>query len=1182
MVYRANDLLLQRDVALKLLPQAELDAEARDRLLHEARSAAQLNHPNIVSVFDAGEAENRQFIVMELVEGPSLLEHRPDSFSEIISIARQVCAALEHAHAHGVIHRDLKPGNILISPDGTAKLTDFGLARSPASHITVEGDIVGTVFYLPPEQAMGKPVDARTDLYALGVVLYELVAGRLPFIADQALAVISQHLFAPLVPPSTYRPDLPPAFEKIILKLLAKNPQERFASASEVIVKLDEVETLAGMPEQLPVEKAQPAEAVLLLEKLVRGRLVGRQPELAQLKDLWKHVRQGHALLVLLSGEPGVGKTRLAHELLVYARLNGAPALQGGCYEYEATSPYLPVSEALREWVGEQNPLALQAQIGPLAPELARLAPEIEDKIGSLAPNPKLPPNEERLRLFDHVARLLQNLASQRGLLLFIDDLHWADQGTLALLHYLMRNLRNVPVMILAAYREIELDRNHPLSDALVEWNRERLAMRLPLGRLSSADVAELLASLFGMESASAEFVDVIYRETEGNPFFVEEVVKALIQQGQIYRVDGRWDRQALHDLTIPQSIKEAISRRLNRLTPPCIETLHVASVMGKRFDFDELSAASTQGEDELLDALDEAVAAQLLRVEGETSFVFTHDKIREVLFEELNPIRRRRLHQRAGAGLEKLYRESPVRSSCCTPVQVLAYHFIEAGDLEKGLGYSIQAAGEANQLYAHDEALQYYRRALECAESLNLPERLAEIYAHIAWVYIDQGMLQQAIEALESALRLETDPRRRARLKVDIGSNRIHSLSAASADPDAFQHALEYLQAAMQELDPETQVNELALGEAVIGRYYHYHHETGQSIEHLRRALELAGPLDNPQTLSWIYGYLSGAYQMRGDFNESLEWAQRCIDLGQRKEYPLATALGYEFIAEDYFALGRWRESIEYSRNELQIAEKIGSFERMAWAENNLIYSLYWLGELAAALAAADRAVALAERIGDKRLPVLAYARRAKVLLDLDDDEAAQRDIDFVVGRARELNVEQCTDWAYDLLGYAYVQRSQWDSLFELAERYKKDLDQDHPELLVLAYLGLGRIREVNQLYEQYRDLDLTGYTPQDQAAHWRLVGQALAALGDWPEALRAFERALSGFEVLEACQEVARTLLARAETKWAMGDPPDACADLQKALQIFSDCGAKRGLSRAQALLEQWGCAKPQQRSS
>jgi len=196
----------------------------------------------------------------------------------------------------------------------------------------------------------------------------------------------------------------------------------------------------------------------------------------------------------------------------------------------------------------------------------------------------------------------------------FIDDVHWADQGTLSLLHYLLRRLRNDRVLVLAAYREVELDRSHPLASALVDWNRERLATRIALGRLSRADTGALLAGLFGQDGVSEEFAAALFRETEGNPFFIEEVVKSLIEQNQIYRENGRWLRKETHELAIPQSVKEAIGRRLNRLTDATVDALRTAAALGKIFPFRELAAVSRSSEHQLLDALDEASAAQLIR----------------------------------------------------------------------------------------------------------------------------------------------------------------------------------------------------------------------------------------------------------------------------------------------------------------------------------------------------------------------------------------------------------------------------------------------------------------------------------------------------------------------------------------------------------------------------------------
>ena len=324
-VYRAHDLLLDRDVAVKVLSESGLGTEGRARLLREAQAAARLNHPNIATLYDAGEVGGTAFIVMELVEGKTLFEQKPASLETTLSIARQICAALEHAHTHGIIHRDLKLENVVITSEGLAKLTDFGLARD-VSRLTPTGPVFGTVFYLAPEQALGQEVDHRTDLYALGVLLYELTTGRLPFEGGDALTVISQHLNAPVVPPQTHVPDLPPALDALILQLLSKQPADRPASAAEVRRALEQI----GGDASTSVRASTPRHNL----PIQVTRFVGREKELAEVRRLLAPLTpalsqaerkqglpshfgreeggEGRARLLTLTGSAGTGKTRLA------------------------------------------------------------------------------------------------------------------------------------------------------------------------------------------------------------------------------------------------------------------------------------------------------------------------------------------------------------------------------------------------------------------------------------------------------------------------------------------------------------------------------------------------------------------------------------------------------------------------------------------------------------------------------------------------------------------------------------------------------------------------------------------------------------------------------------------------------------------------------------------------------
>jgi len=447
-----------------------------------------------------------------------------------------------------------------------------------------------------------------------------------------------------------------------------------------------------------------------------------------------------------------------------------------------------------------------------------------------------LTPNEERLRLFDNIARFLQSLAANRGLLLFIDDLHWADRGTLSLLHYVLRHLRNDRALVLSAYRDVELNRSHPLAGILVDWNRERLITRLALHRFNSADTTSMLITLFGEDTVSADFSDLIFRETEGNPFFVEEVVKALIEQGDIYRSKDRWDRREINELMIPQSVKDAVGRRLSRLSEICEDVLTVAAGLGKQFFFNDLVAVVTSDEDA---ALDEAAAAQLIVSTGEESFSFTHDKIREVLIEELNPIRRRRLHRRIAEGLERL------NASNLDPYAGdLAYHFTLSGDLQKSLDHSLRAAKSAAKMFGHDEALAYYEQAREAAEELGQLDQVVSIDESMGDVYSQRGETAFAVEALERGLSGTNSPSRRASIKARIG---------CAYGSVGVPRGLPYLNQAVKELDVKSQTDDLAATTAFLGRYYHYHARHMKAIEYLEQARSLAEPIGNPQTLQTI-----------------------------------------------------------------------------------------------------------------------------------------------------------------------------------------------------------------------------------------------------------------------------------------------------------------------------------------
>ena len=1144
-VYRAHDTRLDRAVAIKTLAAGTLGDEARKQLLNEARAAARLNHPNIISLFDASESNGDAYIVMELVEGRSLHEQRPDSLAGVIDVARQICQALAHAHAHGIVHRDLKPENVIVMADGRVKLLDFGLARPIASRLTTEGGISGTVYYLAPEQAMGRKVDVRADLYSLGVILYELTTHQLPFTGDDPLTVVTQHLHAPVVPPRTILPDLPPALEYLILALLAKQPEDRPADAMAVDKALADIRLGSAAGEVAAADEVR-------IGLLARGRLIGRRNELDRLRRLWSEALAGECVLALISGEPGVGKTRLARELIATARLGGATVLSGGCYEYEATTPYLPLVEALRDWVREESPERLRAVVDTSAPEIVRMAPEAEAILGPPPPRPPLTPGEERLRLFDSLARVFQRMAAPNGLLIFLDDLHWADSGTLQLLHYLLRHLRHDRVLILVAYREIELDRSHPLAEAIVEWNRERRPVRLSLGRLSQAETAAMLASLFQAATVSPEFVEAIQRETEGNPFFIEEVVKALIESGVVYREDGRWERKAIEELAIPQSVKEAIGRRLNRLETTTSDMLHSAAVIGKTFSFDLLADSLGVDEGDLLPALDEATAAQLVTpVEGE-AFVFTHDKIRETLYDELNPIRRRRLHQHVGEALERRRSGDPRARA-----QDLAYHFTAAGDSRRGLEYSLQAAEQARKLYAWDEAIQFLTTARECALGLEQSDEVVRLDALMGATYGDKGQFLEAIAAYQRALDATVEPRERVSLNIHlaemytwVGDNR----------------ALAILNQTIEELDPATQPLELASARALLARHYHYASQFSRAIELLNQVLPVLEEMGDTFTLTRTLAYYAGAYQHLARSEESDRWAERLISLGETSGHTFATAVGHEYLAENAGVCGRFERAAEHARLDRQLGERIGSLDRMGWSDFALAFAQAGLGELEGAEETIRDGLELAERIGDRRLAALAQATLASILADRGGYDEAHELVEVAIGSADSLNQVFIQSFARFAGAYLALRRQDPGTAYSYladARRLYQPTESNNSRLVIgglmgEACLGLGRLEEAAQVGGEHLDLARGAGAFREQVRGLRVLGAVAAAGGDPARGLELTEQAIALHQDRSDPIELGRTLVFRSSVLLQQGESEAARSDLSEALTIFERVGA------------------------
>ncbi|MCH8814974.1 MAG: protein kinase [Chloroflexi bacterium] len=718
-VYLAHDDRLDRDVAIAVIKTEGLDEAGLARVKREAQAMGRLgDHPHIVTIHDIGEDGSQPYIVSQYMSGGDLdgliqgsKEHQLD-IETVLRIGDQICGALEHAHTRGVIHRDLKPGNIWLTEKNDAKLGDFGLAMAlDESQITVEGMMVGTVSYMPPEQALGRQAEARSDLYALGCVLYEMLTGRPPFLGDDTIAIISQHVNTAPIIPSSHNKDVPRSLDNLVMRLLSKNPADRPASAGAVA---EELSRIGAEPKE---EDLGEIDAVSDLGQAAWGNFVGRRDEIRQLKTAFEDTLSGQARLMMVVGEPGIGKTRLAQEFAVYAELRGARVLWGRCYEGEVV-PYQPFVEAFREYARERPDDELREELGRGAPEMMQLVSEIQQRFPDIVEAPRLEGEAERIRLFESVTTFVRNATEARPVVLFLDDIHWADKPSLLLMQYLARNITRDRLMMVGTYRDVELDRTHPLSEVVAALRSDRLYERVLLRGLSSDDTRSMIAAVSEQEVTNEPFAEAIFRETEGNPFFIEEVLKHLVETGAIRREEGRWTGDPSVLDSIPEGVREVIGRRLERLSEGCNRLLTLASTMTGGFAWETLKAISGEEEAIFLDLIDEALRAQVIKERGrglDGIYDFTHALIRQTLYGELSTPRRVVLHRQIGESLEGLY------SANLEPhFGELAHHFYQAapgGDVDKAIDYAMKAGRRAMGLAAYEEAARHFETARQATE---------------------------------------------------------------------------------------------------------------------------------------------------------------------------------------------------------------------------------------------------------------------------------------------------------------------------------------------------------------------------------------------------------------------------------------------------------------------------------
>jgi class 3 adenylate cyclase len=939
---------------------------------------------------------------------------------------------------------------------------------------------------------------------------------------------------------------------------------------------------LKGLPEPLATVEvtweAAGAEASALpvpplLQDVPPVGFVGRADERERLHSLFDEASRGRLHLALVSGEPGIGKTRLATLTALAARAQGATILYGRS-DQDLSVPYGPWVQALSHYVRNAPERILRSHVERHGGELARVVPDLGERLPDVPVPRETDPDTERYLLWGAIAALLAESSREHPIVLVLDDLHWADKPTLLLLSYVVAHGAEAHALLIGTYRESELARSHPLTDVLADLHRQQAVDRIALKGLEEPDVVHIMEQAAGhdLDEIGLALARELFKEADGNPFYTGEILRHLLESGAIYQQDdGRWTvRGALSELALPQSVREVVGRRVERLGGEAQKTLQVAAVIGREFDTELLRRVTERSEEELLDLLEEAVEASVLTESAKVAgrFMFAHALINHILYEDLGTTRRAQVHRRIAEALEGVCGDDPGPR-----VSELAYHWASATtavDISKAIAYARLAGERALAELAPDEALRWFSQALDLlgqapeaygADRCELLIGLGEAQRQIGEADFRETLLEAAVSARDVR---DDDRLTRAALANTRGftsemgrvdNERVEILDAAAArlQNDAPRRADLLALLAM----------ELSFGE-----------DTSRRMALAREALVLAREQADEDTLMRVIDRYLFATWLPETLAERLELSAELLALADHARDPLRRLLAYNrriyYVLED----GNAEEADECVRAMREIASEVPQ-PFLRWVA---LYMEGMMAQLHGRLGEADTLLEDAVAVGtdgDQPDAVLFYAVQ---LCGVRYDQGRIEEVIDLVEQSVEDNPGLPAWRAFYASVLCELGRGD-EALPMLSHQAIEGLPHDFLRLAGLAYwadacANLGAVEFVDGLYarlEPFRNQVIdTGVHVVGSVSHF--LGRLSAATGDHDRAERDFDAAATTYRRMDAPVMLARTEEAWARSLLGTGRADDAeraSVLLEDALARSRDHGADGIAHRIEAVV-------------
>jgi len=1113
-------------VAVKVFhPHLVQDENSFDRFKREAEIGKRIRHANVVRTFDIGSAEVDaqpvHYMIMELIEGQTLsgllaeLGTVPDHL--LFQIADQALQALEAIHERGIIHRDIKPQNIVITPDHRVLLMDLGVARLQAEGhtLTKTGEFVGSIAYAAPEQFMpNERTGARADLYAFGMVLFELATGRGPYETKDLAALLSKKLKSELPAPRTFRPDLDAFVNEVIIAATRKEPSSRFASAAEfrkVLLEGEEGEWWRQRSTGLLIPAAERALKRLRLDR--EAPLTGRTDDLKKLRLAWTRARDDGGVL-LLAGPSGVGKSRLLYDFLEEVAASGGPMIAAGRAVGSGGRSYQPFLEALNDLLdsGESDPARrrarLEERLKTLLSDTPGIVPHfVEFLLGGIQPGIEAGFTDDALRAA--CAKIMQRAAAERPLILAIEDLHLAGSETLDLFRYLARAAPGAPVLLLGVVASDEIEEGSALHD-LVARAAESSIETLPLAPLPFPATEELVRAVVVHERTVRDLARPLHERGDGNPAIVLEMIahlkqsQALVADGPGLALEG-----ALDEAAVPRTARDLVGLKLGRLDDEQRETLEAAAVLGYEFDAGLLADVLGDQKIKLLKRLAALERKHRLLVSsGKSSFRFAGRHVYEAVYDSITPALRAEYH----AVVADTILGGEGAGEAGASAYALLYHLVHAERADEAEPYLDKALEYVGASFRASYATPFLEKVNTALASAPPAKRLAiamKLWAFYELLARRADQLRVLAQARENADELG-EPGPRARAYACMAHTYAFTGEAAKAE----EEAKAALALAREAKDRKWEGNALNL----LGVLAFRRGEFPVAAERWREALVIRREIgDRRGEASSLQG-LGGAMPMIGEGEKALDTLQEALaiskDIGDRR----VECVILNNIAVSLDDSLRVEEALERFDQAIRISRELGAATQEAYQLCNMGHSYSVLGQVDKAKSCFERALGLFRALDNPNGELATLILLGKVLAAFGDHGTARENLEAALALAQRAGAKGKVVVAERLLATIAHATGAREEAWERFQRTLALEDEQkvptsrRDTLMAMAEAALREedFARVAELSEEAQAIEVAGPTGErDKVLALCRLARARKELGHEAEASAAAEEA-------------------------------------------------------------------------